>query len=186
MSTEDKADRRSFLKTSVGVGAAAAAAFPVPQVMADTAAGANERIGVGFIGVGGRSGAHQSIVQNFQKQGVTQPVAVCDVYRPRLVAASQRLGNAKMYDEHERLLDDPPYNYFLNTAPNPAALGQQDPGEEGVKAACHWHLEILPRHTAVAGFEWGTDAPGSVGEFLSPGRRTGYCCGAGGRDLSPG
>jgi len=107
MGIENKTDRRSFLKTSVGAGAAVAAAFPVPHVMAETAKGANERIGVGFIGVGGRSGAHQGIVQKFQNQGVVQPVAVCDVYRPRLEAASKRLGNAKMYDEHEKLLDDP-------------------------------------------------------------------------------
>jgi len=107
MSSEDKTDRRSFLKTSVGAGAVAAAAFPMPQLMAETAKGANDRIGVGFIGVGGRSGAHQGIVQRFQQQGVTQPVAVCDVYRPRLEAASKRLGGAKMYDEHEQLLDDP-------------------------------------------------------------------------------
>ena len=53
-------------------------------------------------------------------------------------------------------LGDPPYNYFLNTAPNPAALDQEDWDKEGLRAACHWHLEILPRHTAVAGFEWGS------------------------------
>jgi len=53
-------------------------------------------------------------------------------------------------------LDDPPYNYFLNTAPNPAALDQGGGAAEGVRSACHWHLEILPRHTAVAGFEWGS------------------------------
>ncbi len=91
MSTRNKTDRRSFLKTSVGASAAAAVAFPAPYVIAETAKGANERIGVGFIGVGGRSGAHQGIVQNFQKQGVTQPVAVCDIYRPHLEAASKRL-----------------------------------------------------------------------------------------------
>jgi len=107
MSKNDKTDRRSFLKASAGAGAVAATSFPSPHVMAETAKGANERIGVGFIGVGGRSGAHQRIVQGFQNEGVTQPVAVCDVYRPRLQAASKRLGNAKMYDEHERLLDDP-------------------------------------------------------------------------------
>jgi predicted dehydrogenase len=107
MSTPVKTNRRSFLGTSVKAGAAAATAIPLAHVMADTAQGANERIGVGFIGVGGRSGAHQNIVQNFQKQGVTQPVAVCDVYRPRLIAASKRLGDAKMYDTHEELLEDP-------------------------------------------------------------------------------
>jgi UDPglucose--hexose-1-phosphate uridylyltransferase len=56
----------------------------------------------------------------------------------------------------KQALGDPPYNYFLNTAPNPAALEQGGWEEEGVRAASHWHLEILPRHTAVAGFEWGS------------------------------
>ena len=84
MTENNTTNRRSFLKASVGAGAVAATSFPSPLVMAETAKGANERIGVGFIGVGGRSGAHQRIVQGLQDQGVTQPVAVCDVYRPRL------------------------------------------------------------------------------------------------------
>jgi len=107
MSTKRKTDRRSFLKTSVGASAAAAGAIPLTHIMAETAKGANDRIGIGFIGTGGRSGAHQGIVKNFQTQGLVQPVAVCDIYRPRLEAASARLGNATMYDEHEQLLDDP-------------------------------------------------------------------------------
>ena len=34
-------------------------------------------------------------------------MAVCDVYRPRLEAASKKTGGAKMYMEHEALLADP-------------------------------------------------------------------------------
>lgn len=51
------------------------------------------------------------------------------------------------------LLSDPPYNYMLHTAPyrRPKAgywsTIQQD---------YHWHIEIIPRLTRVAGFEWGT------------------------------
>lgn len=97
------ANRRDFLKAAV----VTASAVPALDIIPASAAGSNERIGVGFIGVGGRSGAHQGIVKNFQKEGIAEPVAVCDVYRPRLQAASRNLGGCKMYDEHEALLADP-------------------------------------------------------------------------------
>ncbi len=96
-------NRRDFLKAA----AVTASAIPALDIIPASAAGSNERIGVGFIGVGGRSSAHQSIVKNFQKEGIVDPVAACDVYRPRLQAASRNLGNCKMYDEHEALLADP-------------------------------------------------------------------------------
>lgn len=43
-------------------------------------------------------------------------------------------------------LDNPPYNYVLHTAP---VLG-----DHGLHY--HWHFEIIPKLTKVAGFEWGT------------------------------
>lgn len=59
-------------------------------------------------------------------------------------------------------LDDPPYNYILHTAPfNSSEL-----------AHYHWHLEIFPRLTRVAGFEWGSGfyinpvEPEKAAEFL--------------------
>ncbi len=45
-----------------------------------------------------------------------------------------------------KALDDPPYNFMLHTAP---ATGDG-------KNFYHWHLEIVPRLTKVAGFEWGS------------------------------
>jgi UDPglucose--hexose-1-phosphate uridylyltransferase len=44
-------------------------------------------------------------------------------------------------------LDDPAYNYVLHTAP---ARGDE------VDEFYHWHLEIMPKLTRVAGFEWGS------------------------------
>ncbi|MDR3109358.1 MAG: twin-arginine translocation signal domain-containing protein, partial [Planctomycetaceae bacterium] len=82
--------RRQFLQTTSGTVAAVLAA---PYVIADESKGANDRIGVGFIGVGGRCGAHLDIINKFKAAGTAQPVAVCDVYRPRLIAASQKTGN---------------------------------------------------------------------------------------------
>ena len=43
-------------------------------------------------------------------------------------------------------LDRPPYNYLLHTTPFTVAAVEH----------YHWHLEVIPRVTRVAGFEWGT------------------------------
>jgi UDPglucose--hexose-1-phosphate uridylyltransferase len=43
-------------------------------------------------------------------------------------------------------LDDPPYNFILHSAP----FGENE------SAHYHWHLEIMPTLTHVAGFEWGS------------------------------
>lgn len=48
---------------------------------------------------------------------------------------------------------DPPYNAVLHTLPYQG---------EGYEQSYHWHLEILPRLTTMAGFEWGT------GIFINP------------------
>lgn len=51
-------------------------------------------------------------------------------------------------------LEDPPYNFVLHTAPWP-------PGVEG-SPPFHWHIEIIPRLTRYAGFEWG------IGFYVNP------------------
>ena len=51
-----------------------------------------------------------------------------------------------------RLFDDPPYNFALHTAP----LKAGDPEH------FHWHLELMPKLTHLAGFELGT------GFFINP------------------
>jgi len=45
-----------------------------------------------------------------------------------------------------QVLDDPPYNYVIHTTSFP----------ELDKDYYHWHFEIMPKLTKVAGFEWGT------------------------------
>ena len=46
----------------------------------------------------------------------------------------------------KQLLTDPPYNFIIHTAPL----------QNHVEGEMHWHLEIMPRLTQVAGFEWGS------------------------------
>jgi UDPglucose--hexose-1-phosphate uridylyltransferase len=46
----------------------------------------------------------------------------------------------------EIALDKPAYNYIIHTSPfDTKALPHY-----------HWHMEIIPRTTRIAGFEWGT------------------------------
>jgi UDPglucose--hexose-1-phosphate uridylyltransferase len=44
------------------------------------------------------------------------------------------------------ILDDPPYNFMVHTAPF----------EHSGIPYYHWHIEVIPKLTSVAGFEWGT------------------------------
>ena len=53
-------------------------------------------------------------------------------------------------------LQDPPYNFVLHTVPN-TETGPTRPGYWAtLPFDYHWHIEIMPRLTRVAGFEWGT------------------------------
>lgn len=51
-----------------------------------------------------------------------------------------------------RVLNDPPFNFMLHTAPL----------HEPQLDHFHWHLEVIPKLTRVAGFEWGS------GFFINP------------------
>jgi len=50
-------------------------------------------------------------------------------------------------------LGEPQYNWMLHTEPNDAV--PRNPWPE-IKEHYHWHFEIIPKLTRVAGFEWGT------------------------------
>src|SRR5262245_32195415 len=77
MSEQHGVDRRDFLKAS----AAGAAAVAFTASSYSRVYGANERIGVGFVGVGGRCQAHLDVIKarSADKKDVAA-VAVCDVW----------------------------------------------------------------------------------------------------------
>lgn len=52
----------------------------------------------------------------------------------------------------EAAIDRPPFNYYIHSAPFDAKDLPQ----------YHWHMEILPRLSRLAGFEWGS------GSFINP------------------
>ncbi|MFQ5795636.1 MAG: galactose-1-phosphate uridylyltransferase [Candidatus Bipolaricaulia bacterium] len=53
-------------------------------------------------------------------------------------------------------LNHPGYNFMIHTSPNlTPRLGKPDYWGT-IEQDFHWHIEIIPRLTQVAGFEWGT------------------------------
>ena len=53
-------------------------------------------------------------------------------------------------------LNDPPYNYVLHTSPNPVVRPGKPDYWGTIQYDFHWHIEIIPRLTQQAGFEWGS------------------------------
>jgi predicted dehydrogenase len=82
-------NRRDFLKTTVaGAGALALTAASARRVY-----GALERVGVAFLGVGGRCQAHLQIINKMKKDGAkVDPVAVCDVWNGHEGTFRRRVG----------------------------------------------------------------------------------------------
>ena len=106
--------RREFLKTAAATTAA---------VMVGTAArpilGANERLGVGFIGCGGRAGSHMGMVKHLKEQQnyPVDLVAFCDTYRPRMERAAKAHGGKGTMD-HRELLADPKVDVVCIATPD--------------------------------------------------------------------
>jgi UDPglucose--hexose-1-phosphate uridylyltransferase len=73
---------------------------------------------------------HQSAFEESQKHEFEQLAAMLKDMLTRL----------------DKVLDSPAYNYIIHTSPFPEVSNDY----------YHWHLEIMPKLTKVAGFEWGT------------------------------
>jgi predicted dehydrogenase len=100
MSTS-KTTRRSFMAKS----AAATAALSFSTTIAKKAS-ANDTIGIGVIGTGGRGNSHLRMLKKLKDNGENIEItAVCDIYRPKLDRAAKEY-NAKAYDDHRKLLED--------------------------------------------------------------------------------
>jgi UDPglucose--hexose-1-phosphate uridylyltransferase len=56
----------------------------------------------------------------------------------------------------KKCLKDPPYNYLIHTIPNVKAKPRRSSYWDTIESDFHWHIELIPRLTQVAGFEWGT------------------------------
>ncbi len=62
----------------------------------------------------------------------------------------------EMLTRLKAVLKDPPYNFILHSAPpRQERLGKPEYWSS-IEYDYHWHIELVPRLTQIAGFEWGT------------------------------
>lgn len=85
--------RRTFLQIAAGAG------IGLPMFLPAQARGANERLNVGLIGVGGRGAANMGGVAS---ENIT---AICDVNTGALAPAAAQFSKAKQYADYRELLD---------------------------------------------------------------------------------
>jgi UDPglucose--hexose-1-phosphate uridylyltransferase len=70
------------------------------------------------------------------------------------------------------VLRDAPYNFILHTAPPMHRRPGKPTHWNSLEFDYHWHIELVPRLTQVAGFEWGTGfyinptSPEDAAQFL--------------------
>lgn len=92
----DRITRRSFVKTATAAGVTNAL-HPM-RIM-----GANERIRLGFIGLGNRG---DQVLDAFLTHKDCEVVAVCDICQPYVDFASKKIGaNPKQFKDYRRLLE---------------------------------------------------------------------------------
>jgi predicted dehydrogenase len=109
--------RRKFLKGT--------AAVALSGLASDRVLGANDRIRLGAIGVGGRS--RKTLIPIHQNQPDTEFAAVCDVYEPHLLRTLSETGlkNVKQARDYRAILDDKSIDAVIIGAPD------------------HWHARMV-------------------------------------------
>jgi predicted dehydrogenase len=143
--------RREFIRTTAQGAAAVGALTAAPFVARGQVRGANERLGVGFIGVGGRGMSHVQTVKRLIEQGEPlQIVAVADAWQFRREEAAKQTG-AKAYAKHQELLADPRVDVVCIATPDRLHVPQaMDAIRAGKDVYCekpmgHWSQTALSR-----------------------------------------
>ena len=154
--------RRSFLAKSAGLTAAAAGVPTIlpgfPSIVLGRVLGANEKIGIGLIGCGGRGNHHLRTIAQLAGAGeAVEIVAACDVYRPRLEATA-KAHNVKGTMKHKELLQDPRVDAVCIATPDhihgPQAIDAVEAGEDVYceKPLTHWRQFELTKKMAMLSY----------------------------------
>ncbi len=144
MSTKSSS-RRDFVKTLAA--GTAGVALSTPAASYARILGANERMGIGMIGMGRMARGHLNTLLD---QPDAQVLALCDVYEPNLRWAASRATEAETYTDFRAVLDRPDVDAVFVATPD------------------HWHA--LPTVMACdAGKDVYVEKPSSV--YIAEGRK---------------
>ena len=142
--------RRGFIQATA-TSAAAVTTFNIAK-----AQGANDRIGIGFIGAGGRAGGHMGMIRHLRdrEKMPLDFVAVCDTYRPRMEGKKKQFGMARGYSDHRELLQDKDVDIVCIATPDHhhgyAAIDAIEAGKDVYceKPVTHWRQFALTKKLA--------------------------------------
>lgn len=103
--------RRTFAKSTVAAAAGLAAASHT-----QSAASANDKIRLGFIGVGNRG---SQLIDAFMEHDDKEIVALCDVYAPYLAKQKERVGgNVETYTDFRKIIEHPGIDAVVIATPD--------------------------------------------------------------------
>lgn len=135
--TDTKPTRRTFLAAAAAGMASASAAHPQSAASARRVLGANDRINIGMIGVGGRGSGHlRSLVRRTEMKGDVKVVGISDIYSKRIDAA---LSTASLQQKD-------------NNRDFHELLARSDVNGVFIATPDHWHAPM-----AIAALEAGKD-----------------------------
>ncbi|MDA1312669.1 MAG: Gfo/Idh/MocA family oxidoreductase [Acidobacteria bacterium] len=127
MPNKNGVNRREFVTTAVGVSSAAgmASSAAAARPAAGRVLGSNDRINVGFIGVGGRgSSLLRLVLRMAEEREDIKVTAVCDVYEKRKRLAQERSGAEFSTLDYREVLARPDVDAVVVATPD------------------HWHGQI--------------------------------------------
>lgn len=113
MPSSPEVSRRSFLRTT----SAAAAVTTWTAASYAQIVGANDRIGVGFIGAGGMAGNHMSAIAALKDSNNLNPLAVADCWKTRARAGAEKVGAPQAFADYRRVLDIKEIDYVTIATP---------------------------------------------------------------------
>ena len=113
MSFSSNLSRRTFLQTT---GALAATTAWTAQSYARIV-GANDRIRVGFIGVGGMGSGHLSAIRSLKEKNNLEAVAVADCWKTRAEAGAQAVEAPQSFQDYRQVLDIKEIDYVTIATP---------------------------------------------------------------------
>jgi len=120
MSASDSVSRRTFL----GAGAAAAGTLAWTAKSYARVIGANERIHIGFIGVGGMGTNHLQAINKLKPPDNVDAIAVCDCWKTRAEEGAKAVGAPQALTDYRKLLEIKEIDYVTIATPE------------------HWHSQM--------------------------------------------
>lgn len=117
MTQPDSVSRRSFLKTGAALAAAGATSAGMTAASYGGIVGANDRIRVGFIGVGGMGSGHVNAIRGLKEKNNLEAVAVADCWTTRAKAAAAKVGAPKSFQDYRSVLEIKDLDYVTIAVP---------------------------------------------------------------------